>query len=140
MKLGDIHTCVLADLPGLIEGAKEGKGLGDKFLRHIERTRIILHLVDAAPMAIKPPAEAYAIIRKEIAGYSPALAEKPEIVVATKMDAMEDKKALAALKKAVKKESGGVVLEISAATGTGLPALARRILKELDPAQAEMPV
>lgn len=131
MKLGEIRTCVLADLPGLIEGARAGKGLGDKFLRHIERTRIILHLVDAAPMALKPPVEAYRIIRKEVAGYSPALAEKPEIVLATKVDALEDKKALADLRRAVKKETGGDVLEISAAAGTGIAALARRILKEL---------
>ncbi|HKS16782.1 MAG TPA: GTPase, partial [Planctomycetota bacterium] len=136
MKLGDIHTCVLADLPGLIEGAREGKGLGDKFLRHIERTRIILHLVDTAPLALKPPVEAYKIIRKEVAGYSPALAEKPEIVLATKVDALEDKKALAALKKLVKKETGGEVLEVSAAAGTGLKDLARRILKELIEAPA----
>jgi GTP-binding protein len=132
LRFDEARTCVLADLPGLIEGAREGKGLGDKFLRHIERTRILLHLVDAAPLALKPPAQAYAIIRREIAGYSPALAAKPEIVVATKMDAIEDRKPLAALKKAVKKETGGEVLEISAATGAGLQALARRILAELD--------
>ena len=132
LKFDDVRTCVLADLPGLIEGARQGKGLGDKFLRHIERTRILLHLVDVAPLAIKPPAEAYRIIRSEIAGYSPALAEKAEIVVATKIDALEDKKAMTALKKAVKKETGGDVLEISAVAGTGLAALARRLLQALD--------
>ena len=139
MKLGEIRTCVLADLPGLIEGARAGKGLGDKFLRHIERTRIILHLVDVAPMALKTPAEAYRIIRQEVAGYSPALAEKPEIVLATKVDALEDRKALAALRRAVKKESGGAVLEISAAAGTGIAALARRLLGELEVPKVESP-
>ncbi len=137
LKFDDVRTCVLADLPGLIEGAREGKGLGDRFLRHIERTRILLHLVDAAPMAVKPPAEAYRIIRKEIAGYSPSLAEKPEIVVATKIDALEDRKALAALRRVVKKETGRDVLEISAAAGTGLGPLARRILIELDSPKVE---
>src|SRR5262245_9694099 len=132
LKFDESRTCVLADLPGLIEGAREGKGLGDRFLRHIERTRILLHLVDVAPMSIKPPAEAYRIIRKEIAGYSPALAEKPEVVVATKVDALEDRKALAALRRAVKRETGGDVLEISAAAGTGSAALARGLLKELE--------
>jgi len=132
LKFDDVRTCVLADLPGLIEGAHEGKGLGDQFLRHIERTRILLHLVDAAPLAIKPPAEAYRIIRKEIAGYSPTLAEKQEIVVATKSDAIEDRPPVAALRRAVKKETGGDVLEISAATGAGLKALLRRILEVLD--------
>jgi GTP-binding protein len=137
LKFDDVRTCVLADLPGLIEGAHEGKGLGDQFLRHIERTRILLHLVDAAPMAFKPPAEAYRIIRREISGFSPTLAGKPEVVVATKIDAVQGKPPLAALRKAVKKETGGEVLEISAATGTGLKALLRRLLEALDEPKVE---
>ena len=113
-------TLVMADLPGLIEGAHEGKGLGDKFLKHIERTRIILHLVDCSPEALQKPAQAYRTIRKELESYSPVLAAKPEVVVATKMDLTGAKKGLTALKKA----AGKGVLEISAATGKGLKELA----------------
>jgi GTP-binding protein len=119
LKLG-WDSLVLADLPGLIEGAHEGKGLGDKFLKHVERTRIILHLVDCSPEALKKPAEAYRTIRKELESYSPVLAAKPEVVVATKMDLTGAKTGLAALKKACKKD----VLEISSATGKGLQELA----------------
>jgi len=93
--------------------------------------------VDAAPMAFKPPVEAYRIIRREISGFSPTLAGKPEVVVATKIDAVQGKPALAALRKAVKKETGGEVLEISAATGIGLKALLRRLLVELDEPKVE---
>src|SRR5690606_13386779 len=76
---------VVADVPGLVAGAHEGVGLGDQFLRHIERTRVILHLVDLFPMEGSPsPVEAYHTIRRELERYSPALAEKPELVVANK--------------------------------------------------------
>ena len=119
LKLG-WESLVLADLPGLIEGAHEGKGLGDKFLKHVERTRIILHLVDCSPEAMHPPAKAYATIRKELESYSPILAAKPEVVVATKMDVTGAKKGLASLKKKAKKP----VLQISAPTGQGLKELA----------------
>ena len=119
LKLG-WDTLVMADLPGLIEGAHEGKGLGDKFLKHIERTRMILHLVDCSPEALQKPAAAYRTIRKELESYSPILAAKPEVVVATKMDVTGASKGKTALKKAVGKD----VLEISAATGKGLQELA----------------
>ncbi len=132
LKLDDIRTCVLADLPGLIEGAHEGKGLGDQFLRHVERTRIILHLVDVGPMPMRPAAEAYRVIRAELNSYSPVLASKPEIVAATKLDAVEARKPILDLKRAVKKATGGQVLEVSAATGAGLKELVRAIFRTLD--------
>ena len=111
--------------------AHEGKGLGDQFLRHIERTRIILHLVDVAPLSLKPPAEAYRIIRAELESYSPVLAAKPEIVAANKVDAAEGRKAIQDLKRAVKKAGKGEVVEISGATGQGLKDLIRRIFESL---------
>lgn len=119
LKLG-WETLVMADLPGLIEGAHEGKGLGGKFLKHVERTRIILHLVDCSPDALQTPGKAYATIRKELESYSPVLAAKPEVLVATKMDVTGAKKGLTALKRASRKP----VLEISAPTGAGLKQLA----------------
>ncbi|MCP4245488.1 MAG: GTPase ObgE, partial [bacterium] len=82
---------VMADLPGLIEGAHEGTGLGDAFLRHIERTRVILHLVDVQPPPGEPaPADAYRMIRRELQAYSQLLADKPEIVAANKIDLLDD--------------------------------------------------
>jgi len=124
----DYRDIVLADLPGIIEGAHEGKGLGDRFLKHVERTRLIVHLVDVSPDALKPPLEAYRTIRKELESYSPVLASKPEIVVATKMDATDAKKNATAFKKKVKN-----VLEISAVTGTGLKELVRELFRATAP-------
>ena len=123
----DYRDLVVADLPGLIEGAHQGKGLGDTFLKHVERTRMIVHLVDVSPDALKPPAEAYAVIRKELESYSRVLAEKPEIVVATKMDVTGSKRRAAAFRKKMKVP----VLEVSAATGAGLVALVRELFRAL---------
>ncbi len=124
----DYRDLVVADLPGIIEGAHEGKGLGDRFLKHVERTRLIVHLVDVSPEAMQPPAKAYATIRKELESHSPVLAAKPEIVVATKMDATGTKKGAAALKKKVKK-----LFEISSVTGTGLKELVRELFRATSP-------
>ncbi|HZE99650.1 MAG TPA: GTPase ObgE [Planctomycetota bacterium] len=124
----DYRDIVVADLPGIIEGAHEGKGLGDRFLKHVERTRLIVHLVDVSPEALKPAAEAYATIRKELESYSAVLAAKPEVVVATKMDATGSKKNAAKFKKKVKK-----LLEISAVTGEGLKELVRELFRASAP-------
>jgi GTP-binding protein len=124
----DWRTAVLADLPGLIEGAHEGRGLGDVFLRHVERTRIILHIVDVSPEAAQSPEESYRIIRKELERYSPVLAEKPEIVVGNKMDIPGS----AARLKKLQKECGKDVLPVSAATSKGLKALIQNIFAELE--------
>jgi GTPase len=124
----DYRDVVVADLPGIIEGAHEGKGLGDQFLRHIERTRLIVHLVDCSPEAMRPPAEAYATIRKELESYSPVLAGKPEIVVATKLDATGAKEGAKALKRKLK---GVPLLGISAVTGDGLQELVKELFRVL---------
>ncbi len=127
LKLDDATSCVIADLPGLIEGAHQGKGLGDQFLRHTERTRIIVHLVDVSPEALKPPAEAYALIRTELESYSKTLGTKPEIVIATKCDLTGAKKGTKELQKAC----GSKPLEVSAVTGKGLKELVQAIFARL---------
>ena len=87
LDLPGYRRLVLADIPGLIEGAHEGVGLGDAFLRHIERTRVIVHLVDLCPPEGSPtPLEAYRILRRELEKYSPVLAEREEILVGNKLD------------------------------------------------------
>jgi GTP-binding protein len=82
---------VLADIPGLIEGASEGLGLGHEFLRHIERTKFLMHLIDVSDFRERDPIEAFNIINKELENYSPELIKKPQIVVANKIDALSDK-------------------------------------------------
>ena len=76
----------MADIPGLIEGAHAGHGLGHEFLRHVERTPLLVHLVEAVPIDGSDPVDNYRTIRNELAQYSPALAERPELLVVTKMD------------------------------------------------------
>lgn len=113
---------ILADIPGLIEGASEGAGLGHHFLRHIERTRLIVHMVDASGFEGRDPVEDYDAIRKELAAYSPELTEKQEIVVAAKMDIPGAEVGLEMLKAEL--EPRGIrVYPISAATTQGVKEL-----------------
>ena len=98
--MGDARPLVIADLPGLIEGAHAGHGLGDEFLRHIERTRVICHVVDIAPLAGPDPVAAYRTIRKELRLYSRELARKRHVIAANKMDLTDAEKNLRALKRA----------------------------------------
>src|SRR5467141_3777072 len=88
--LGDFRTFVIADIPGLIEGAHEGHGLGDRFLRHVERTKLLLHLVDMSSVSGRDPANDYEVINRELAAYDSQLAARPQIVVATKIDALDE--------------------------------------------------
>ncbi|MBN2562459.1 MAG: GTPase ObgE [Phycisphaerae bacterium] len=121
---------VMADVPGLIEGAHEGVGLGDAFLRHIERTRVVLHLVDLFPLdGRQDPVDAYQTIRRELQGYSPALAAKPELVAANKLDlaGREDPPELASFRDAL----GVEVFGISAVSGVGLEAVTNRLWEML---------
>lgn len=118
IELSGQRRLVLADLPGLIEGAHHGAGLGDEFLRHIERTRVIMHVVDVgSDLAGISPAEAYRIIRHELASYSEVLAQKPVLVVGNKIDLTDGRQQADALAA----EIGEPVYAVSAVTGTGLP-------------------
>ena len=117
----------VADLPGLIEGAHQGKGLGDEFLRHVDRTRALVHLVDAAPPDGSDPLDNYRAIREELRFHSELLANKPEIVAATKMDLHGAQDGLDQLQAELPVD----VLPISAVTGQGLRALIGRILRML---------
>ncbi len=110
------RSFVMADLPGLIEGASKGEGLGDKFLKHIERTRVIAHVLDMSGQEGRDPYEDYCLIKKELASYSPKLTEKKEIIIANKMDLEESKENLEAFQKKIDAK----VYPISAMTSTGL--------------------
>jgi GTPase len=125
------RTFVVADLPGLIEGAHEGAGLGTRFLKHIERTRLIAHLVDTSDENDRDPVREFEIIGHELASFSPLLAEKPMIVVATKLDATTDRARLEELRDFCAKRS----LEfhaISSASGEGIVELVRAMADALD--------
>ncbi len=123
-ELSDHRRLVLADIPGLIEGAHQGAGLGDEFLKHIERTRVLLHLVDVGDHAGGPaPEEAYAIVRGELEAYSTELARKPEIVAAGKIDLAGDMEQVSRLAAGVE----APVLPISGVTGQGLDAMMERL-------------
>jgi GTP-binding protein len=88
--LGDDRSFVVADVPGLIEGAHAGHGLGDRFLKHLERTKVLVHLVDVSGASGRDPVEDFETVRRELALFSPALGSKPQIVVANKVDALDD--------------------------------------------------
>ncbi|MGH6791779.1 MAG: GTPase ObgE [Methyloceanibacter sp.] len=118
---------VLADIPGLIEGAHEGAGIGDRFLGHIERTAVLLHLVDAT---LDDPAEAYAVIRGEVEAYGARLEDKPEIVALSKADAVS-KDELKKKARVLKKAAGTAPLVVSAASGEGVPEVLRALAAEI---------
>lgn len=118
VELPGFRRMVMADLPGLIEGAHEGAGLGDQFLRHIERTRVIVHVVDITAPETGDVLESYRVIRKELAGYSETLAAKPEILALSKIDLLDRYKR----KKVVESLDREAVL-FSAVTGEGLQDL-----------------
>ncbi|MGC1417725.1 MAG: GTPase ObgE [Candidatus Acidiferrum sp.] len=125
------RTFVVADLPGLIEGAHEGAGLGIRFLRHVERTRLLVHLIDTSDANDQDPIHSFEVINGELHAFSEALVEKPMIVVATKLDATTDRTRLEKLREFCGERS----LEfhaISAATGEGVRELVRGIADALD--------
>lgn len=128
--LGDFRTFVLADIPGLIEGAHTGSGLGDRFLRHIERTKLLLHMVDVSGLA-RDPIEDYRTVTRELESYSSEVAGKPRVVVATKMDALDDEDRLAEFR-AFCEARGLEFHTISAATGAGLKELIYAVGRKLD--------
>ncbi len=126
----DFYSLVVADIPGLIEGAHKGKGLGHEFLRHIERTKVLAFVLDVSDFRERDPVEAFNTLRKELEKYSPKLLEKPRLVVLNKIDALSDREYLKKLKEVFEKEYGLPVVEISALTGEGLDKL-KYLLREL---------
>lgn len=129
----DAREFVIADIPGLIEGAHEGVGIGDRFLGHVERTRVLLHLVSAQE---ESPGKAYKTVRGELEAYGNGLAEKPEIVALSQIDTLDAdgrKKKLASLKRA----TGTTPMMISAVTGEGVEAVLRALMANVEAARAE---
>lgn len=124
VSLDDQRSFVVADIPGLIEGAHLGHGLGTRFLRHIERTRLLLHLVDVSEASGRDPVEDFHVVLNELASFSPDLAAKPMFVVATKLDAAQNPKRVDALKKLAAKRRLPF-FAISSVTGEGVDKLKR---------------
>ncbi|MBK7394687.1 MAG: GTPase ObgE [Chloracidobacterium sp.] len=129
--MGDFRTFVVADIPGLIEGASDGAGLGHRFLRHVERTKLMLHLVDVSSLSGRDPVSDYEIINRELANYDADLAKRPQLIVATKIDAMDDPDRLDALKKRAKKDKMPF-FEISSVTNKGVKDLVSAVAVALD--------
>ena len=128
VKSSDNRSFVMADLPGLIEGASLGEGLGDKFLRHIERTRVIAHVVDMSGSEMRDPYEDYVLINKELEAFNEKLMKKPMIVIANKMDLPNAKENLEEFKKKVDCK----IFEVSAATNKGLQVVIDYLADILD--------
>jgi GTP-binding protein len=125
---------VIADLPGLIPGASEGKGLGHQFLRHTERTRLLLHVLDLDPNTGRDPLDDLQVINAELAAYSPELAARPQLVVANKADLVEGDPEIAAALERIRRHCVATdqpLHTISAATGRGIPELLRAISARL---------
>lgn len=133
----DGNTLTMADIPGLIQGASEGRGLGHRFLKHIERTTLLLHLIDITSVALEDPLKGYHTVRRELENYAPFLAQKEEMVLINKMDlCTEDHGQMRLLKKSLK----GLGLEatpISAVTGEGLEALREALWRRFFDGEAE---
>jgi GTP-binding protein len=127
VRTGYDHEFVMADIPGLIEGAHSGSGLGHEFLKHVERTKVLVHLVEPAPTDESDPLENYRTIHEELRLYDPTLLERPQIICITKSELAES----AAVYEKFTEQLGQPVLRISAVTGQGLPQLVARILEEL---------
>ena len=126
----DERTFGVADIPGLIEGAHEGHGLGVQFLKHVERTRLLAHLVDVSDATGRDPVNDFEIVMGELAGFSDELVQKPMILIATKIDAAQDPERVKALQKLARKKKLPF-FKISAVTGEGIAALKRAMAEHV---------
>jgi len=129
VSIGEGHSYAMADIPGLIEGASEGAGLGLEFLRHVERTKLLLHVIDASGQEDRDPSEDFYKINDELKQYSEKLSEKEQIIVLNKMDLPQSQENLERIKE--KFSSDYEIIEVSAATGEGLDALKKRAYERL---------
>lgn len=121
---------VIADIPGLIEGASEGIGLGIQFLRHVERTRLLLHFIDVSGQEGRNPVEDFYVIQKELEKYNEKLSKRKQIIVANKIDSMQDERLIESLKELAKKEKMEL-FKISAVSGEGIDELMNYVSKTL---------
>ena len=129
--LGNFRTFVIADIPGLIEGAHSGAGLGDRFLRHVERTKLLLHLVDVSSLAGRDTVTDYQTVNRELAAYNPDLVSRPQIVVATKIDVLEEPERLESLRREAESE-GKQFFPISSVTNKGVRELINAVARKLE--------
>ena len=134
VRVRENKSFVMADLPGLIEGASLGSGLGDRFLKHIERTRVIAHVIDMSGSEGRSPIDDYLKIRKELENFNKKLIEKPEIIIANKMDLESSKENLKQFKEQIKDKK---IFEVSALTNTGLSSVMNELSNMLDKIERE---
>ena len=128
VRIYDDFSVLVADIPGLMEGAHEGRGLGHKFLRHVERTKTLIHLIDIAATDCRDPYSDYVKLNRELKEYSKELARKPQIIVLNKIDCPQAEENLKAFRKKVKAKK---FLKISALTGEGIKELVQAIYKNV---------
>jgi GTPase len=128
VRIYDDARFVVCEIPGLIKGAHEGRGLGDKFLRHVERTKLLVHLVDAAGCEGRDPVSDYAVLNEELKAYSEELWAKPQVIALNKTDLPDAKENIKAFRK---KHRGKPVYPISAATGEGIKELLEAVYKKI---------
>jgi len=129
--LGDYRTFVIADIPGLIEGAHAGAGLGDRFLRHVERTKLLLHLVDVSSLSGRDAVRDYEMLNRELRAYDARLAERPQMVVATKLDALDEPERLENLRRRALEDERDFYA-ISSVTKRGVRELVLAVAAKLD--------
>jgi GTP-binding protein len=128
----DFSSFVIADIPGLIEGAHKGKGLGHEFLRHIERTKVLAYIIDVSDFAEREPIKAFKTLREELRKYSEDLLKKPQLVVLNKVDSVSDKGRVEELKRYFEEKYNLPVFVISALTGEGLKELKYALKREVE--------
>ncbi len=128
----DERSFVVADIPGIIEGAAEGAGLGHRFLKHVERTRVLLHILTLDPDPSRKPLRDFDVLMKELERFEPELAARPMIVAVSKIDLPDVKKRLPSIRRGMKQRGIDTVLAFSAATGEGIDELQRAMVKRID--------
>jgi GTP-binding protein len=136
VRLSEDRSFAVADVPGLIEGAHRGLGLGHRFLRHLERTKLLVHVVDVSGASGRDPAADLDVVRRELALFQPALAARPQIVAANKIDAVADRAGIVPLERRAS-ELGLPVYRVSGATGEGVPALLEAMWRGLTSVRGE---